>query len=84
MGKNRNMMTYDRSSRPLTLFIMNNKLKHKRTIASKLAEATHHSSKQAFKQVPYFQKIFQNDSNKAQLIAEQLDLTEEEIRWLKT
>jgi replication factor C large subunit len=79
--KNTRFIDYKRSTRPLMMWMSKNKLLKKREIASKLAQATHTSSKVAFKQVHFLQHIFRH--SKDSLISKELDLTDEQSAWLK-
>ena len=67
--------------RLLRIWQSNMKLAKKKEIAEKLAIATHTSKKVAIDQIPYFQQIFKNSNNKQ--IAEELDLSDDEVDWLK-
>ncbi len=53
----------------------------KKEIARKLAEATHSSINDSTQRIYYLQQIFKNDGGND--IAEELELTKEEIEWLK-
>ena len=53
----------------------------KKEIAEKLGAATHTSRKVALEQVPYLQVMFQHGAGIE--VAKELDLTEEEVEWLR-
>lgn len=53
----------------------------KKDIAGKLAEITHTSKRIALEQIPYFQAMFR--SNGGDEIAEELELSAEEVEWLR-
>ena len=62
----------------LRMWQANIKNAKKKEIALKLAAATHVSTKVAREQIPYLQKYINSD------IADELDLTDEEVSWLKS
>lgn len=67
------------SSRPLMIWMANNRNAKRKAIAAKLAEATHTSAREAYQQVPYIKAMFA----KSDAIAIQLGLTDEEVAWLR-
>jgi replication factor C large subunit len=75
---------YKRSSRLLTIWIMNQKNAKRKAIAEKLGARTHASAKRAVEDVIYLKTIFRHDKVVATRIAANLELTEEEIAWLRT
>ena len=79
--RNPNFIPYKQTMRLLRIWQSNMKLAKKKEIAEKLAIATHTSKKVAIDQIPYFQQIFRNSNNKQ--IAEELDLSDDEVDWLK-
>jgi len=79
--RNPNFIPYKQTMRLLKIWQSNMKLAKKKEIAEKLAIATHTSKKVAIDQIPYFQQIFKNSNNKQ--IAEELDLSDDEVDWLK-
>ncbi|PIN73098.1 hypothetical protein COV20_06350 [Candidatus Woesearchaeota archaeon CG10_big_fil_rev_8_21_14_0_10_45_16] len=79
--KNPEFVPYSQTMRFLQMWQAKMKLAKKKEIAEKLALATHTSKKVAFEQVAYLQPIFRNNRGKA--IAEELDLTAEEVDWLR-
>ncbi len=60
------------------------KMKHakRKDIAAKLALKTHSSAKTAFSQVPYLRAVMKGST--AMKIAHELDLSDEEVEWLKS
>ncbi len=79
--KSPTFVEYKRPSRLLKMWMAKNKLAKRREIAAKLADATHTSTRVAFKQIPYLQHIFKHSDN--QKLAQELNLTSEEVAWLK-
>src|SRR3989344_2076617 len=80
ISKNENkkqFIRYERSSRPLTMWIMGNKYAKRKGIAQKLAHYTHSSSKSAIENLFYLKKMF--EANKCEKIIERLRLEDEEI-----
>ena len=55
----------------------------KKAIAEKLAKATHTSSKAAFKSIMFLKIIFNKNPEMCEKISDNLELDEEEIKWLK-
>jgi len=78
--KNTNFFSYRQPMRFLRMWQANMKNAKKKEIANKLAKVTHVSHKVAMEQMPYLQSIFTN--SKAQMMAEELELTDEEVAWL--
>ncbi|MCF7871680.1 replication factor C large subunit [Candidatus Woesearchaeota archaeon] len=73
------------SSKLLKIWIINNANAKKKGIAQKLAQKTHTSQKDAFySTVPFLQAIFKKNKEEANKISKYLDLTDEEVAWLKT
>tara|TARA_Y100000310_G_scaffold345863_1_gene471737 strand:- start:11214 stop:12398 length:1185 start_codon:yes stop_codon:yes gene_type:complete len=75
--RNPNFVEYKPTMRFLRMWQANIKNAKKKEIAVKLAEATHVSTKVAKEQIPYLQKYINP------LIAEELDLSPEEVNWLQ-
>ncbi len=73
---------YKRSNKGLSIWMYNMKNAKKKSIATKLAEVSHLSKKQAFKHVDTLKFILQNDSIRDKLI-EELDLEDSELEWLE-
>jgi replication factor C large subunit len=83
-SKSKNPPKYERSSRILKIWMANMKYAKRKAIAQKIAEATHCSARTAIQQaLPWLQVVVKNNPKQAQLIAEELDLDEEEVEWLK-
>ncbi len=74
--KNPGFVPYSRTMRFLRMWQAKMKWAKKKDIASKLASKTHTSFKVAYEQVPYLQKFVSSK------IADELELSEEEIEWL--
>jgi len=79
--KNKEFVKYRRTMRLLRIWQSNMKNAKKKEIAKKLALATHTSSRIAREQIPYLQQIFKNHASNE--IAAELELTDEEVGWLK-
>jgi len=80
--KNKNIIDYQQTKRILKMWMANNKFAKRKSIAQKIAEKTHISAKVALKDtLPYIKKMFENE--KGMLIADELDLNDDEIVWLK-
>ncbi len=79
--KNIQFVPYQRTMRFLQMWQAKMKWAKKKEIAAKLAAVTHTSEKVAFRQVPYLQFIFQKSASSE--IAQELDLEEEEVEWLR-
>ncbi len=65
---------YSQPQRLLKIWRINQKNSKKKSIAEKIAQATHCSTRGAMKQIAYFRKIADNN---------ELELTKEETDWLK-
>ena len=79
--RNSNFIPYKQTMRLLRIWQSNMKLAKKKEIAEKLAIATHTSKRVAIDQIAYFQQIFRNSNSKQ--LADELDLNEDEVDWLK-
>ncbi len=79
---NRTNRTYKAPSRLLKIWIYNNKLAKKKSIASKIARVEHCSSKEALDYVNYLKFMIKNKEYKNKIV-EELDLTPEEVSWLE-
>jgi replication factor C large subunit len=76
---NPNFTPYKRSERILKLWLAKQRNAKKWSICEKIAEHTHTSKKQAFKSTfPYLKNILANEE-----IKKQLELSDDEIAWLK-
>ncbi|MCF7866124.1 replication factor C large subunit [Candidatus Woesearchaeota archaeon] len=83
--KNTKETQYKTTSRLLKIWIYNNANAKKKGIAQKIAQKTHTSQKEAFHNtVPFIQAIFKKNKEETNKISKYLDLTDEEIVWLKT
>jgi len=79
--KNPQFVPYRQTMRFLRLWQAKMKNAKKKEIAAKLAARIHTSTKIAGEQIPYLQVIFQKGAGNT--IAQELDLNEEEVNWLK-
>lgn len=68
-----------RNQRFLKRWLINKKLAKRDSVAAKLADVSHCSQKKAVESIPFLKKFF-NDSP---AIVEALDLTDDEVEWLK-
>ncbi len=83
-SKPKSPLKYERSSRLLKIWMANMKYNKRKNIALKIAQATHSSGKTALHHtLPMVQTIIQKKPEQAIMLAEELDLDEEEIEWLK-
>jgi replication factor C large subunit len=75
---------YMQTTRLLKMWQAKMKYGLRKSIASKIAEKTHCSTKRALEStLPYLQQVFKNDSDTAVKLAFELDLDEKEVEWLK-
>ncbi len=74
--------TYERTKRLLKIWQANMKYAKRKAIASKLAEATHCSTKRALQVLPYVKEAAKHDAAYAQALAEELELDDDELGWL--
>jgi replication factor C large subunit len=82
--KYKQFVKYERSGRPLKIWIYNRKNLLRKSIAQKLARLTHSSVHYAFAEtVPYIQVIYKNDKDARAELDDALELDEKEIEWLK-
>lgn len=79
--KNTEPAYYQPTMRFLRMWQANMKWAKKKEIAAKLAGKTHASQKAALQQLPYLQAIFRGGAEES--IINELDLSEEEVEWLK-
>ncbi len=78
---NRTNRIYKAPIRLLKIWIYNNKLAKKKSVASKIAKVEHCSSHEALEYVNYL-KFMMKDKKAKSRIVEELNLTPEEISWL--
>ncbi len=79
--KNPAQIKYKPSSRLLKIWILNNSVGKRKSIAQKTGKITHTSSHKTFSEViPHLQIIFKNQESAK--IKEELDLSDEEVAWL--
>jgi len=81
--KYKHFVKYTPTGRILKLFYAKMRYMKRKSIAQKLAEKTHTSEKRALQTLPYIQVLFKKRSAYTSKIARELDLTNEEITWLK-
>ena len=82
--KYKKFVQYKPTGRILKLWWANQKNMKKKAICKRIAEKTHTSQKQVYKNVfPYFQVMFKNDKSLAKRLTEEFDLSVEEVEWLK-
>ncbi len=79
--RNPEFVQYKPTMRLLRIWQSNMSNAKKKEIVSKLAVATHTSTKVAAQQLPYLREMFRNGGGKG--IASELELTGEEVGWLK-
>ncbi len=79
--KNPDFVQYKQTMRLLRIWQSNMKNAKKKEIAKKLAEHTHTSTKVAMQQLPYLQTMLRHSNPTA--IAEELELTDDEVSWLR-
>ena len=79
--KNTEFVQYKPTMRILKIWQAKMKLAKRKEIAEKLALKTHTSQKVAFQQVPYLQEMFRHKSGAE--IAVELELSAEEVEWLR-
>lgn len=79
--KNGIFVNYRRTERILKIWQSNNRNSKRNLIAEKLAEATHTSKKRAIQELVYLKPIFKK--GKGEEIARELDLSEDEVEWLR-
>jgi replication factor C large subunit len=81
--KNPEFIQYKPSDRILKIWIANQKNAKKKTIAEKIAEKTHTSTKEAIQNMPYIRMIFKNSGKKfIERNTEHFKLEKEEIDWM--
>lgn len=75
---------YMPTMRLLRIWQSNMKNAKKKAVAQKIADRTHTSEKRVMQDtLPYLRTIFLNNQEKANALADELDLQKEEIEWLK-
>jgi replication factor C large subunit len=82
--RSKNPPEYEQTTRLLKIWRANMTYSKRKAIAQKLGDLTHSSSRTALHQtLPALQVVFKNNPEQAQKLAEELDLDEDEIEWLK-
>ncbi|HLC71676.1 MAG TPA: replication factor C large subunit [Candidatus Nanoarchaeia archaeon] len=79
--RNTSAVPYQRTMRFLQMWQAKMKWGKKKEIAAKLAAVTHTSTKEAMAQVPYVQAIVKQSA--AEGLIKELDLSEEEVEWMR-
>ncbi len=79
--RNPKFVKYRQPMRLLSIWQANMRNAKMKSVAEKWADATHLSKKAAFKEIHYLQTIFRNGGGED--IAKQLELTKDEVSWLK-
>jgi len=69
--------------RLLKIWMANQKYAKRKAIAQKLAIKTHTSTRKAVQDLTYLQQVFRKDRESGARIAEELELSDDEIAWLK-
>ncbi len=83
-SKYKEFVSYKPTTRILKLWMAKMKYAKRKAISQKIAEKTHSSSKQVIKDtLPYLQVIFNKNKKQSDLIAEELELNNEEVEWLR-
>ncbi|NOZ80757.1 MAG: replication factor C large subunit [DPANN group archaeon] len=76
--------SFTQTRRLLKLWMANQKYLKKKSIAAKIGQHTHSSTTYALQHaVPYFRQMFRHDKEGTALMAQELDLVQEEIDWLQ-
>ena len=82
--KYKEMVQYKPTGRLLKLWWAKQKSMKKKAIAAKIAEKTHSSTKEILKTtLPYLQIAFKKDKNFRNNLIKELDLSKEEVDWLR-
>lgn len=81
--KNPERVDYRETTRLLKIWMANQKLVRKKSIAQKLADLTHVSQRRALEDVALLKTVFKKNQQQAGVIAEQLELNNEEVAWLE-
>jgi replication factor C large subunit len=82
-SKYKEVIKYERTKRILKLWIAKQRYLKRKSIAEKIAEKTHSSTKKAIKEVFYYKSIFKSNKKMANNIADYLELDKEEVDWLR-
>ena len=82
--KYKSFINYKPTSRILKLWIAKQKNLKKKSIAERIGEKTHTSTKRALQDtLPYLKPIFKYHKKEADKLAAYLDLDSEQVEWLK-
>jgi len=81
--KNRHFVKYKPTGRILKLWWAKQKNMKKKAISEKIAEKTHNSAKEVFKDFDFIRFIFKNNNKMANQMINQFELNKEEVEWLK-
>lgn len=82
--KYKEFVSYGPTQRILKLWRAKMKHEKAKAIARKIADKTHASAKTAYKDIlPYFKVIFEKNKKQAESMAEEFELDEDEVKWLR-
>ena len=82
--KYKSFTSYKPTTRILKLWRANMKYQKRKSIASKIADKTHTSSKRALQDtLPYLSIIFRKNKKLAGQLAQEFELDKDEVEWLK-
>ena len=82
--KYKHFVNYTPTTRILKMWQANMKNMKKKAIAEKIASGTHTSTKRAMRDtIPYLQVLFKRGFRESKAIAEEYDLSKEEVEWLR-
>lgn len=77
-------LKYVQTTRLLKMWQAKMKYGQRKSVAAKIADSTHCSSKRALEvSLPFLQQVFKNDSDAASQLVQELDLDDKEVEWLK-
>ncbi len=76
-------IVYEETKRLLKIFWSNQKSMKKKEIAKKIAGKTHCSKKSAMRDVIYYREIFRKNKHSSEKITAELELTPEEVEWMR-
>lgn len=82
-SKYKEIIKYERTKRILKLWIAKQRYHKRKSIAEKIAEKTHSSTKKAIKEVFYYKTIFRKNKQMAKDITDYLELDRDEVEWLR-
>ena len=74
---------YQPTTRILKIWIANQRFLKRKAVANKIASNTHSSLKETIKDMDYYKIIFKKNKEMSGRIAEELELDDEEVEWLR-